>query len=94
MNQEMLLHNLYHFFTGCVMFYLWVWYKHKKKITFFLYILLLLLLFGETLDYVRDVENMSLQMFLHNLYLVFWGVITSLLLVRYFKNKRHPVAQK
>ena len=93
MNLEMLLHNLYHFFTGCVMFSLWVWYKHKKKVTFFIYILLMLLLLDETFDYFRGVEDMSLQMFLHNLYLVFWGAITGLLFVRYFKQKKHPVSQ-
>jgi FtsH-binding integral membrane protein len=94
MSQEMLLHNLFHFFTGCVLFSLWVWYKHKKKITFFLYILLVFLLLDGIVDYVRGVDNMSLQMILHNLYLVFWGVVTGLLFVRYFKNKKHPVSQE
>jgi len=94
MNLEMLLHNLYHFFTGCVMFSLWVWYKHKKKITFFLYILLLLLLLDQTFDYFRGVEHMSLMIILQSLYLVFWGMITSLLFVRYFKNRKHRGSEK
>ena len=90
---EMLLHNLYHFFTGCVMFSLWVWYKHKKKVTFFLYVLLVFLLLDGIVDYVRGVDALSLQMILHNLYLVFWGVITGLLFVRYFKSEKDPATQ-
>jgi hypothetical protein len=93
-SREMLLHNLYHFFSGCLIFGLWVWLRRKRGIKFFVFLLLALLLLDEVMDIMRNVDQVTVAMLLHNLYLVFWGALTGLSLSRCVKNCRRLVSGK
>jgi hypothetical protein len=88
LNLEMLTHNLVRFFAGFVILGIWVWDEHKIGLKVSLYIILAFLISDDIFDYIRGVDNISVPMFLHDLYIVFWGAISGLFFVKCLEWKK------
>lgn len=87
---EMFLHMLYHFFSGAIILAGWYFYKSKRRFKIFLLIIFTILFVDELGDYFRGVENMSSMMLAFNLYLLFWGAVSGIAFIRYWRHRRMP----
>ena len=83
----MFIHNAVRFVTGFVFLGIWVWYKHRLKLKAALYCVLALLVSDDIVDYMRDINNLNLEMVIHDSFVVFWGGITGLCFIRLIKRK-------
>jgi len=88
LNLEMLTHNLVHFFAGFVFLGIWVWYGHRLKLKVSMYIILVLLISDNIFDYIRDIDNLTFEMLIHNLFLVGWGAISGFFYTKYLLWKK------
>lgn len=82
LNLEMLIHNLVRFFAGFVILGIWIWDEHKIRLKISLYIILAFLISDDIFDYFRGIDNISVPMFLHDLYIVLWGAISGMFFVK------------
>lgn len=87
-NLEMFIHNLIRFFTGFIILGIWVSYKHKLKLKIALYLVVALLLADHIADYMRSVDNLKLEMLIHESYLILWGALMGFLSMRCFNRKK------
>lgn len=84
---EMFVHNIVRFVAGFVFLGIWVWYKHRLKLKVALYFVLALLVSDEIMDYMRDIDTLSLEMAIHDLFMVFWGSLIGFFYMRGLKRK-------
>ena len=84
----MFTHNLYHFFSGMIILGGLVHFNPKKKFKFYALIIIGILIFDEINDFTRGVSIAGFLMVFYNLYLIFWGALTGLTIVRYWKEKK------
>lgn len=84
---EMLTHNLVRFFSGFVFLGILVWHNQKLKFKFAMYCILIFLISDDIYDYLRTINNLRLEMLLHDLYLVVWGAISGFFFMRYLYKK-------
>lgn len=87
LNLEMLVHNTVRFATGFVFLGIWVGYKRRLKLKLALYIVLALLVADDIVDYFRNINNLRLEMVIHDSFIVVWGAITGFLTMRKFYRK-------
>lgn len=89
LNLEMFIHNLVRFFTGFVFLGIWVWKKHKLKFKIAMYIILVFLISDDIFDYVRGINNLRLEILIHDFYVVVWGAVSGYFFSKYlhWKNK-------
>lgn len=87
---EMLIHNTVRFVSGFVFIGIWVWYKRRLKLKIALYTLLTLLVLDDIVDYFRNVDNLSLEMVIHDSFIVLWGAIIGFLSMRVINQKNAP----
>lgn len=87
---EMLWHLLYHFFSGFIVLAGWYFYKSKRRFKIFLLIIFTILLVDELGDYFRGVEDMSSMMLAFNLYLLFWGAVSGIAFILYWRGRHIP----
>lgn len=89
MNLEMFTHNLVRFFAGFVFLGIWVWYEHKLKFKIALYLILFFLISDDIFDYIRDVDSMSLEVFIHDFVVVLWGALSGFFFVKHIVWNRN-----
>ncbi len=82
LNLEMLTHNLVRFFTGFLFLGIWVWYEHKLKFKVSMYFILVFLISDDIFDYFRDIDNLSLEMILHDTFVLIWGAVTGYFFIK------------
>ncbi len=87
LNFEMFTHNLVRFFVGFLFLGIWVWYEHKLKFKISLYFILAFLVSDDIYDYIRDINNLSFEMMIHDFFVVIWGALVGLFFVKYFHQK-------
>lgn len=80
--QEMLIHNAVIFIAGFVFFGIWFWYKRKLKFKAAIYCVLTLLALDFVIDYFRDIDHVSLELFIHDSFVVVWGTLLGFLYMR------------
>ncbi len=79
---EMLAHKLAHFLVGFGVLGIWRWYEHKISIKIALYIILAFLVSDDIFDYIRDINNFSLEMIIHDLLMISWGAVAGFFFMR------------
>lgn len=84
---EMFLHMLYHFFAGAIILAGWYFYKSKRRLKIFLLSIFAILFIDELGDYFRGVEDMTSMMLAFNLYMLFWGAVSGIVLIRYWRRR-------
>lgn len=84
---EMLLHTLYHFFSGFIILAGWCFYKSKKRFIVFLVMIIAILLVDELGDYYRGVEDMSSITLVYNLYMLLWGSLAGITFINYWRHR-------
>ncbi|MCK4843259.1 MAG: hypothetical protein KAT04_15465 [Methylococcales bacterium] len=77
LNMEMFTHNLVRFFAGFVFLGIGGWYKHKLKFKISLYLIVIFLVSDDIFDYIRNIDNLSFDMLLHDLFIVIWGALSG-----------------
>ena len=87
LNLEMFTHNLVRFFVGFLFLGIWVWYKQKLKFKVSLYLVLVILVSDDIYDYIRDINNLSFEMLIHDLYILIWGALSGFFFVKYLYRK-------
>lgn len=90
-DNEMIIHNTVRFVAGFVFLGIWVWYKHRLKLKVALYCILFLLVLDDIIDYIRDINNLKLEMVIQDSFVVIWGAVTGYLFARSLK---HNLAQR
>ena len=86
-NMEMFVHNTVRFVSGFVVLGIWVWYKHRLKLKAALYFVLALLVSDEIMDYFRDIDNLRLELVIHDTFVVIWGSVIGFFYMRGLKRK-------
>ena len=86
LNLEMLIHSTLRFFTGFVLIGIGVFYAHKIRLKNAIYFVLLLVLTDDLMDYLRHVNNFSLEFTLHGMYMLVWGSLLGYVVMKYSKN--------
>jgi hypothetical protein len=89
LNLEMLTHNLVRFFSGFVFLGIWVWYKHQMKLKISLYIILGFLISDVIFDFIREINNLSFEMLIHDLFIVVWGAISGFFFIKHLHSKNN-----
>ena len=84
---EMFVHNTVRFVSGFVILGIWVWYQHRLKLKVALYVILALLVSDEIVDYVRDIDNLDLELIIHDSFVVVWGAVIGFFYMRGLKRK-------
>ncbi|MGR8932768.1 MAG: hypothetical protein ACU837_00075 [Gammaproteobacteria bacterium] len=85
---EILLHTLYHFFSGFIVLAGWCFFKFKKRFKVFFAIVITILLIDELGDYFRGVEDMTSIMLAYNLYMLLWGAAAGIAFINYWRHRR------
>ncbi len=86
-NWEMLIHSGIRFFTGFIVIGVGYFYEHKFKLKISIYLVLGLILADDIMDYFRNVNNFSVELMLHGIYMLLWGSLVGYLTIRYVKLK-------
>ncbi|WP_305906503.1 hypothetical protein Q9L42_000905 [Methylomarinum sp. Ch1-1] len=86
-SMEMLIHNAIHFFVGFIFLGSWVWYKHKMRFKTAFYTISILMVLDYLADYIRDVDNFTLQMLIYDVFIVLWAAVLGYLSMRSLKQK-------
>ena len=81
-SMEMITHNLVRFFAGFGILGIWAWYEQKIEIKIALYIILVFLVSDDIFDYIRDINNFSFEMIIHDLLMLIWGAVAGFLFMR------------
>lgn len=84
---EMLLHTLYHFFSGFIILAGWCFFKFKKRFKILFSLIVAILLVDELGDYYRGLEAMSSMMLVFNLYTLLWGALAGITFITYWKRR-------
>ena len=87
LNMEMFTHNAVRFVTGFVFLGIWVWSKHKLRFKVAMYFILALLVSDDIVDYIRDINNLNLEMFIHDTFVLLWGAVIGFFHMRNLKRK-------
>ncbi|MFK5950823.1 MAG: hypothetical protein QM500_18880 [Methylococcales bacterium] len=77
LSREMLFHNLIRFFSGFVILGIWNLYRHKLKIKVALYLIFAFMISDGVFDYVRNIDNLTFDMLIHDSYVIIWGAISG-----------------
>jgi len=88
-NWEMFIHSSIRFFTGFLVIGIGFFYEHKIKLMFSVYLVLGLILADDIMDYVRSVNNFTIELMLHGIFMLFWGSVVGYLTIRFIKAKRN-----
>ncbi|MGR9114690.1 MAG: hypothetical protein ACU85E_02910 [Gammaproteobacteria bacterium] len=88
LNMEMFIHNTVRFVAGFVFLGIWVWYKHRIRLKVALYFVLALLVSDDIMDYLRNINNLRLEMVIHDSFLVIWGALIGFFYMRGLKKRK------
>ena len=86
-NLEMLIHNLVRFIAGFVVLGIWVLNKKTLKLKVSLYLILVLLVADDIFDYTRNIDNLTPEMIMHDIFIVFWGTVVGFFYSRAYRKK-------